>query len=165
MVVKLKNKDNIKEVVRIVFDENMVDKYNQLYFSKYPQRSKKYITSPVPPSLNKWGTMRRHQANNLKQHWRDFVEWVIKQHGLGNKQIENCSLTYLYFFKTKHKKDLDNYQGKFIADGLVSSGLLKDDNCELVNPVILKFGGYDKHNPRMEIIIEVRKDGIEQLEV
>ena len=57
-----------------------------------------------------------------------------------------------YYFKNKMRKDIDNYTPKFIMDGLVDSGLIEDDNSEVVKNLSVGIF-YDKYNPRTEIII------------
>lgn len=54
---------------------------------------------------------------------------------------------------TRRKFDLSNHW-ESVADCLVKAGILTDDNCEALPEVILRFGGVDKLNPRVEILIE-----------
>lgn len=56
------------------------------------------------------------------------------------------------FFPTRGRRDPDNYSGKFILDGLVQAGIIKDDSFECIN-LRLK-ASYDKDNPRTEIEVE-----------
>jgi len=96
--------------------------------------------------------MKRPQMNDLKQKWRDFTVWVVKQYDCENLQIDKCTITYKFYFPTKRKQDTDNRSPKFLNDGLVESGLLVEDDYNHVNPIAI-WCGYDKDKPRMEVII------------
>lgn len=57
------------------------------------------------------------------------------------------------------KCDLANVQAiveKFVADSIVESGMLTDDNCEVITGGGYEFGGYDKINPRAVVRISER---------
>ena len=61
-----------------------------------------------------------------------------------------------YYAKTKRRIDISNpcsIIDKFACDALVKAGVLKDDSFEQVNQVIYKFGGFDKENPRCELVV------------
>ena len=69
---------------------------------------------------------------------------------------EPVTLTYTYYAKTKRRIDISNpcsIIDKFACDALVKAGVLKDDSFEQVNQVIYKFGGFDKENPRCELVV------------
>lgn len=151
------NNMKITETIRIIIDNEMVNKYNEIYFDKHPRRKKPPIDKCIPPSLNIWGNMTRNQKNKLKQDWNDFGEWVVEQNGLSNKGIERCRMSWNYYFPTKHRRDCSNTTPKQIEDSLVSSGLLLDDNYTIVNPLILQIF-YCKEYPRTEIVIEVLEE-------
>lgn len=51
-----------------------------------------------------------------------------------------------------HRRDLDN-QATAILDGLVQSGVLPDDNCDVVPKITIEYKGVDKEDPRAEIKI------------
>ena len=60
-----------------------------------------------------------------------------------------------YFFPDKQRRDPDNYAGaaKNIMDAIVARGLLPDDNFKYVEELAVS-GQVDKHNPRVEIVLE-----------
>lgn len=95
--------------------------------------------------------------NDFKQKWKEFSIWVVDYYGYRNLNIEKCTITYKFYYKTKRRQDNDNRTPKFCNDGFVEAGLLKDDDYEHLNPLIL-WGGYDKDRPRMEVIIDVLDD-------
>jgi Holliday junction resolvase RusA-like endonuclease len=97
--------------------------------------------------------MKRPQMNNEKQKWKEFIIWIVNKYNLQNQNIKNAKITYTYYMPTKRRFDLDNMTPKFINDGLVESGLLTDDSVFCINPIVLN-GGYDKSNPRVEMLIE-----------
>jgi len=141
-----------KQII-LVFDDNILKKYLQHYFKLHLRRKKPPIDSPLHPSINKWFVMKRPQMNDFKQKWKDFAVWVVDYYGYTNLQIDKCSITYKFYFPTKRKQDVDNRTPKFLNDGLVASGMLVEDDYTHVNPIIL-WGGYDKENSRMEVIID-----------
>ena len=136
--------------IKIIIDKDIIDKYNQYYFSKYPQRIKPPIESPIPPSLNQWMVMKRFQMNHQKQVWKDFGEWLVKTNGLENKKLEKCHIVIEYFFNNKRRHDADNYTPKNLFDSFTVSGLLIDDDFDHVESLTIK-GNYSKENSRTEI--------------
>lgn len=57
-----------------------------------------------------------------------------------------------YYFKSKGRRDPDNFSGKMILDPLVREGVLADDSFDNIE-LVLRKGGVDKLNPRTEIEI------------
>lgn len=91
--------------------------------------------------------------NDLKQRWKDFIIWVVNKYGYQDLHINKANITYKFYYGSKRRQDNDNRTPKFSNDGLVESGMLQDDDYSHLNPLII-YGDYDKHNERMEIIIE-----------
>lgn len=114
----------------------------------------KYIIKNIPPSNNKYigtgGRGKNFQYQEEKRMW----EWLVRQ-SVGKdkpkKPFKQSIVTLTYYFKTRHKRDPDNYSGKFILDGLVKSKVIKDDSFD--NIKLLLEGEYDKENPRTEISV------------
>lgn len=144
---------NIGKQYKLIFDDNILNKYLNYYFKKYPRRHKAPIDSPLHPSINKWFVMKRPQMNDLKQKWKEFTVWVVKYYGYENLNIQHAKVTYKFYFKTKHRQDCDNRSPKFVFDGLTEANVIEDDDFKHVNPLLI-YGEYDKKHPRMEIIIE-----------
>lgn len=63
--------------------------------------------------------------------------------------IKKCVVRITYFFRTRQRHDPDNYNGKFILDGLREAGIIEDDS--FLNVELQLCGSYDKENPRTEI--------------
>ncbi len=136
----------------MIIDNNTIEKYNEYYFKQYPRRKKPPIESPTHPSINKWFVMKRPQMNDLKQKIKEFIVWFVEDQGLTNKGIEKCSMTFVSYFKTRMRTDVDNYTPKFFLDGLVESGFIVSDDYFHVESLLLKCG-YDKERPRTEIYV------------
>ncbi len=144
----------MEKFLKIIIDQECVDRYNALYFEKHPKAKNKRITSPQHPSMNTYYKANYREANHIKQMWKDFVVWRIKELGLSNANIGKCRITYVTYFKTNRRHDPDNISPKFIFDGFVESGLLTDDDLKHVTSLTIE-GGIDKENPRMEFLIEI----------
>lgn len=139
--------------ILLVIDNQTLDEYNTYYFKLYPKRKVKPIQKPIPPSLNQWMIMKRPQMNALKQKWKDFIIWLIKyKYNSENLNIQKARVTYTYYFPTRARHDADNYNGKFVNDGITESKLWVDDDFSHISTII--EGKYDKNNPRTEILIE-----------
>ena len=54
--------------------------------------------------------------------------------------------------RTRQRHDPDNYNGKFILDGLREAGIIEDDSFK--NIELQLCGAYDKENPRTEITVK-----------
>lgn len=132
----MKTKEN--KPIKIIIDENLLNTYyNDYYFIKYPKRKKKPITQPIFPSLNSWIIMPRMSMNNLKQSWKEFGEWVINYYNYNNLNIDNCIILFEHTFKTKKRRDPDNYIPKFFLDAMVSSKTIIDDSMDVIKKLNL----------------------------
>ena len=63
------------------------------------------------------------------------------------------SISVVFYYQTRHRKDIDNSLST-IADCMVHAGVLEDDDVAHVNHWDIRFGGYDKENPRVEIHLQ-----------
>ena len=66
-----------------------------------------------------------------------------------SEPIKKCVVRITYIFRTRQRHDPDNYNGKFILDGLREAGIIEDDSFK--NVELQLCGAYDKENPRTEI--------------
>jgi Holliday junction resolvase RusA-like endonuclease len=140
---------------QIIIDNNILKKYNTYYFNLYPRRKKEPIPRPIHPSLNEWAIAVRMSANTIKQNWKDFIIFVVKHYGYDNLKLDSVSVTVKSYYETKRRRDNDNISPKFILDGLVEAGMIVDDDYIHLNPLII-YGGYDKNNPRTEIMVDIK---------
>ena len=72
-------------------------------------------------------------------------------------QFERVALKFVMFPKTRRLCDVDNVcsvQAKFFQDALVHWGKLEDDNHSYIRHLDFHFGGIDKDNPRVDVIIK-----------
>lgn len=149
-----KRKYKSGDTIKLVIDDDTLNKYNFYYFNKYPKRKVPPITKPTHPSINSWFIMRRPEMNALKGKWKEFVIWFVEEEGLLNLKIDSCTMEFTSYLKTKIRADCDNMSPKFIIDGLVAAGLIIDDDYKHIHSLTLKVG-YDKDHPRTEMVIHI----------
>lgn len=133
--------------IKIIIDENLLNTYyNNYYFIKYPKRKKKPIEEPSFPTLNSWIILNRMAMNQLKQQWKEFGEWVISYYNYKNLNINKCSICFEHTFKTKKRRDPDNYIPKFFLDAMVSSNMIIDDSLNVIEhlSLVCRYGEEDK---------------------
>ena len=147
-------KDNY---IKLVLDQEVLDKYNRYYFLKHPKAKNQPIEHTYHPSINSWIILPRIQMNALKQKWKDFVVFWMKLERLDNRQLDNFDIVLTVYFNTKRRHDVDNQVPKFILDGFTESGFIVDDDEKHLHSLTLKTG-YDKENPRTEIEVFIHKN-------
>lgn len=76
----------------------------------------------------------KYKANSIKQTEKELIKYTIKAHWSGSYPV---ILTFRPHFQSK-RKDLDNFRMKGIIDGLVAAGVIKNDNLNCVNKIILE---------------------------
>ena len=109
------------------------------------------------PDLNtiiaesKKGRGKWQPYNEIKQEYTNMVAWIAKSEI--KKQLKKIDLEITWICKNR-RKDKDNISGgiKFVLDGLVVAGVIKDDGWGQVGDIYHKFK-VDKHNPRVEVEI------------
>ena len=141
--------------IKLILDNNVLEKYNKYYFIEHPRAKKKPIEKPYHPSINTWCILPRIQMNVLKQKWKDFCVFWMKLEKLNNKNLDNFDITITVFFDTKRRHDVDNQVPKFILDGFTEAGFIVDDDEKHLHSLTLKTG-YDKENPRTEIEVFIK---------
>lgn len=117
--------------------------------------NREYIIPEIPPSNNNYmgrgskGLTMEYQRE--KKRWARDIKYTVGKNK-PKKPYKKAIVILTYFFKTKHRRDPDNYSGKFIMDGLVNAGVIEDDS--FANVELRLRGRHDKENPRTEIIIK-----------
>ena len=53
--------------IKLVLDNDVLEKYNKYYFSQHPKAHKIPIEKPWHPSINQWFILKRMPLNALKQ--------------------------------------------------------------------------------------------------
>ena len=96
--------------------------------------------------------MQRPQLNALKQRWKDFGIWWIKNLGYSSLLLDKFEMTFITYMPTRRRIDPDNTIPKFILDSFTEAGMIVDDDGQHLLSLTLKTG-YDKEWPRTEIIV------------
>lgn len=139
---------------KLILDQALIDEYNTLYFKAHPRAKKPAIDKPRHPSINVWAILPRKQANALKQKWCDFGIWWIKKLGYDGLMLEKVKIDITVFMPTRRRADIDNHcTDKFLWDAFTQAGFWVDDDYLHVTEITSRMG-YDKENPRTEIIIK-----------
>lgn len=91
----------------------------------------------VHPSLNEWAVKWHHyKRNSEKKRWTEMVGWICK----GKKKFDGAvDITIRYIVPNKRRHDIDNYAPKFILDGLVEAGVIKDDCLDIVKSISINI--------------------------
>jgi len=109
------------------------------------------VINDIPPSNNKFiGRNMIFQYQEEKKKWHWLVKAAIKDKP--QSAIIKARITLTYYFKSKTRRDPDNFSGKMLLDPLVREGIIVDDCFDYIE-LVLKCQ-YDKVNPRTEILIE-----------
>lgn len=92
----------------------------------------------IPPNWNKYINLERgnkYGANQVKQHEKEIVRYfTIGKKYTGNYPIE-VTLKPHY---SGYRQDLDNFRYKGLLDGLVSAGVLKNDNLKHIQKITIE---------------------------
>lgn len=98
----------------------------------------------------------RFLASKIKKSETERVAWEAVAGKVCTVPEENYPVTiFLTWYVKDFKKDADNitFAKKFIADGLVEAGVLKDDSRKYVALIQDIEVAVDKANPRIEVRI------------
>lgn len=108
-------------------------------------------------NLNIFRNLHYRQLNKLKQLYGE----VMKEFILHSPKFKTCRITYTVFKGDRRKFDIANVCSvvdKFFCDAMVELGKLPDDNANVIDQVVYKYGGIDKGYPRVEIQVEGERD-------
>lgn len=120
---------------------------------------------PLPPGLNKIINNNRtskYAGAGMKKTWTN------KCHDVCKKQIRQCPIVPVYmavhYRISTRANDVDNIQStkKFILDGMVKAGILKDDNFTHIQPMIFEtfeFIGTKNKDYTVDVMLFVDKAG------
>ena len=138
---------------KLILDQALVDEYNSYYFKKYTRARKPPIDKPHHPLLNTWMILSRQQMNNLKQRWKFFGIWWIKKLGYDGLLLDRFTMTVTTYMPTRRRADCDGTVPKFLLDSFTEAEFIVDDDYKHLEELTLRMG-YDKDNPRTEIVIK-----------
>lgn len=145
---------NAQKSILLTIDNSVLNRYSEYYFAMHPKAHKQPIQRPYHESINTWMIMRRPAMNNLKQKWKDFIQWFINDQGYDNLRIEKCEIVQTIYYPTNRRHDIDNGVPKFLLDGLVNSQMIIDDDCKHITKLTMVCK-IDSDNPRTELLIEI----------
>ena len=89
--------------------------------------------------------------SSMKKQYTELVAWCSK----GKGPFKRIDLDITYYCKDR-RRDPDNIVGggnKFVLDGLVAAGVIKNDGWKEINSITTKCE-VDKNNPRVLITIK-----------
>lgn len=115
------------------------------------------VTLPFPPSVN---GLFGGGSNQKRFKSKAYKEWLASCPQLFKYEIYTpIYISYIFYSRDKRKRDLSNYI-KAPEDYLVAQKVIQDDNWETVARISAEYGGIDKHDPRVEIMIYPLDAGI-----
>ena len=106
----------------------------------------------VSMSMN-WYRNAHYQSSNIAK--KRFKKMMLPQLVDLDQFNGQLRVDYTYYAK-RAGTDLDNFVGcakKFFQDALTEVGLIADDNCSVIIKNTETYGGIDKENPRIEVVI------------
>ncbi len=111
----------------------------------------------VIPSRNELEYCVKMKKFRIKDWWQWQTEFRLE----GRKEkFDELVVIFKVYFSFKRKRDIDNYMAsmavKGIIDGIVSSGLIPDDDAEHLNYSMDLL--IDKGNPRTEVLLYGAKE-------
>lgn len=95
----------------------------------------------------------KYMANNIKQEEKAYIALTVKERYTGNYPV---SLTIRPHYQHK-RGDLDNFRMKGLIDGLVSAGVIENDNLTKIDKIILEPVFDDIRGVDVEITPSQRK--------
>lgn len=122
------------------------------------------ISGQVPSKKNNKRILKNSRTGSRfianSKRFNDWYEMVVEEVTLisksrkfrNTKHTSPLEVTMVFYNKDNVRHDLDNMASS-ILDLLVDTGYLEDDCCRIVDRLIINFGGLDRKNPRVEVII------------
>lgn len=114
----------------------------------------------IPYEFTTWNDYIReeranlYKANHIKQSEKQIIQLLVKKKYRGNYPV---TLTVRPHFKNK-RRDLDNFRLKGLIDGLVCAGVIRNDNLNNINKIVLEAVFSDEEGVEIEIR-ESEEDG------
>ena len=103
-----------------------------------------------PVNWNEYINIERtnfYKANKIKQQEKQIIKLIVKQKYKGSYPIQIIVKPH---FKD-HRRDLDNVRIKGLLDGLVSAGVIKNDNLTCIQRIVYEPVFDNKTGIEMEI--------------
>jgi Holliday junction resolvase RusA-like endonuclease len=136
----------------VTINKDILQKYYDYYFDKYPKRKVVPIEKPIPPSLNRFIAMKRMQQNSVKQRYKEFSVWLASYYKIANLNLNKAKIIFTFYFPDRRRRDFDNLMltPKMIDDGFVEAKVFVDDSGDILKIEFENFQ-YDSKNPRVEM--------------
>lgn len=109
------------------------------------------ITIPNYRAKSRNKTITSHWR--VYQKYRDEIAELIFAYSKGRLVIFPARVTMTAYFKGKRAIDTSNLDDKLILDGLMRSGILKNDTC-IDNPEVIKRVIAESGKDELEIVVE-----------
>lgn len=91
------------------------------------------IINDVPPSLNVWHGMHWAKKAAEKCKWEELIKSLL----MGKRKLKRAYrrpvVRITFYFNIDRDRDKDNMTPKWIMDGLVKAGVIRDDNSKEVD--------------------------------
>lgn len=145
----------MKQKIHILFNQEMVDKYKEYYFKKYPRR-KVLKLKPTAISLNQFTAMVRMVQAGEKTKYNEFALWVLEYNKIPKLKLTSCDLHMHFIWHDLRRRDADNYAmtNKVYADAFVEYGLLEDDSYKEIKSTLTTMEYIKGKHPSVEFIFE-----------
>jgi Holliday junction resolvase RusA-like endonuclease len=91
----------------------------------------------MPPNWNEYINMERvnkYKANNLKQKEKQLIKYLFNGKRYDGKYPVEIVLKPHF---SAYRQDLDNFRYKGLLDGLVSAGVIKNDNLKHIQKITI----------------------------
>ena len=87
------------------------------------------------PSLNKWKNWSGFKQHDYKQTLTQAITYVAMKYRIRefNDANKKARVEVTHYHRVKRPRDCDNYTPKFLNDSLKASGLIFDDNHEVLD--------------------------------
>ena len=92
----------------------------------------------IPPNWNDYINIERtnkYKANNLKQQEKQYIWFACRGKKYEGKYPVQIILKPHY---SSMRQDLDNFRYKGLLDGLVASGVIRNDNLKHIQKIIIE---------------------------
>ena len=147
------------KVIRIVFNSEMLDRFTE-HYKKYHPRAKKLplhwcgkTRLGTLPLINRFlNVANRKQQNSMKQQFHEYTKFVLEENNIEKHCVDRCVILVKHYLNRRSLFDLDGIFVKSTFDALSDYEFWEDDNYTIIEPLIFT-GGYDKDNPRSEIVV------------
>jgi len=83
-------------------------------------------------SINKILSMNWHERAKWVKKYKQDVGLFLNIQKIPRLRLTSALIKVDLYFKTNPRRDLGNYEPKFLTDALVDSGILKDDNSKIL---------------------------------